>query len=207
MKKNKTTSLSKNKLFQATIIVSIILLSFTIYLSQTNNQTAKATTSTNITGTIVITDHPLNTNDYKAQIYLPSTNCAGEINYCYSDGTTANSLCKTTPIIHNIGNKYDLILNTPQAITQISLSYECVPQNNGPITGTIIISDQLLNTKDYQAITYLPNCSILSCVFIIIPCNLFLIFKYCCYRATVKLLFAWPCWLPCETENYANRVA
>ena len=161
MQKNKTTSLSKNKLFQATIIVSIILLSFTIYLSQVNNQTAKAATSMNMTGTIVITDHPLNTMDYKAQIYLPSTNCAGEINYCYSDGTTANSLCKTTPIIHNIGNKYDLILNTPQAITQISLSYECVPQNNGPITGTIIISDQLLNTKDYQAITYLPknNCN------------------------------------------------
>ena len=80
----KKQSLFQNKLFQATLIVSMILVSSAIFISQSDNIFGKAAAGVNITGTIVL--HDSSVGVFNDGFSLPGTTCDVLITAC-SDET------------------------------------------------------------------------------------------------------------------------
>ncbi|NOR85721.1 hypothetical protein GQ473_06400 [archaeon] len=82
----KKQSLFQNKLFQATIIVSIIMLSSGFFMSQTDKMFGKAASST-ITGTMVLMDKPTGSTlkNGNFSIYLPTETCNVSVIRCGSE--------------------------------------------------------------------------------------------------------------------------
>ena len=108
LKDKEPKSLLENKVFQAGIIVSIILLSSAVFVSQTDRIFGKAAAGTPITGTIVLydqgSDNGISTKSYFSKIYLPKASCIADANYCFGDGSIGNSKCVTKQIYNADGD-------------------------------------------------------------------------------------------------------
>jgi len=111
----------KNKIFQAAIIVSIVLISSAIFISQTDRIFGKAAASP-IIGTMVLMDVPSTGGgpmQYSTDIYLPGTSCVGNATFCYSG---AQNDCKKTPLVNEGGGKYSIAAIGPSSSTAVSWS-------------------------------------------------------------------------------------
>ena len=99
----------KNKIFHAAIIVSMVLVSSAIFISQTDRIFGKAAGS-GISGTIILYDQGttsgIRTTSFFSYVYLPSGSCSAYANYCFGDGTTANSKCVSKQISNVSANMF-----------------------------------------------------------------------------------------------------
>ena len=117
LKDKEPKSLLENKVFQAAVIVSIILLSSVVFVSQTDRIFGKAAAGTPITGMIVLYDKDPTTNSYVQSInfdpviYLPSEDCVGVVNYCFGNMDISSSVCMNTELTHLSGRKYIALLS------------------------------------------------------------------------------------------------
>ena len=107
LKDKESKSLLENKVFQAGIIVSIILLSSAIFVSQTDRIFGKAAAGMPITGTIVLFDqgnsNGISTKSYFSKIYLPKASCIAYANYCFGD-TAVDGFCRSKQIFSPEGD-------------------------------------------------------------------------------------------------------
>ena len=114
LKDKESKSLLENKVFQAGIIVSIILLSSAVFVSQTDRIFGKAAAGTPITGTIVLFDQGgdtgIVTKSFFSKIYLPKASCIAHANYCFGSGSVGTSKCITKQI-YNTGDSNMFIID------------------------------------------------------------------------------------------------
>jgi len=79
MSSNKNESFFDNKVFQAALIVSIVLVSSAFFISQTDNMFGKAA-GQNITGTLILHDYELyGDTTWASSFSLPGTSCETKI--------------------------------------------------------------------------------------------------------------------------------
>ena len=103
----KKQSLFQSKLFQATIMVSIILFSSGFFMSQSDKMFGKAASGM-ITGTMVLIDQKTDIiDDVEYQIALPKDTCTGMSNVCFGS-TTLNTKCRSFPIKFIGSNLYSI---------------------------------------------------------------------------------------------------
>ncbi|RLG12948.1 MAG: hypothetical protein DRN71_05565 [Candidatus Nanohalarchaeota archaeon] len=115
LKDKESKSLLENKVFHAAVIVSIILLSSAVFVSQTDRIFGKAATGTPITGTIVLFDQGGGDGikSFFSKIYLPRASCIAYANYCFGDGTLS-SYCRSKRIFSPGGdNQFVVELKGP----------------------------------------------------------------------------------------------
>lgn len=118
-----------SRIVQAAVIVSLILISSAIFLSQADRIAGKAQ-ATKITGTMVLLDQPTNIRDsmdYK--VYLPTTACTGNANVCYGTDTS-NTNCKSMPLSKVSGYLYAVPIGEVLATQSVSCGTNTISFNN-----------------------------------------------------------------------------
>ena len=122
LKDKEPKSLLENKVFQAGIIVSIILLSSAVFVSQTDRIFGKAAAGGPITGTMILIDHPTTIiGDMEYRIFLPKETCTGQANVCYGD-TPTSAACRSIPLVNVNGEEYSIPIGDVLMVQEVSCS-------------------------------------------------------------------------------------
>lgn len=139
----------RGKIFMAGLLISIILVSSAIFLSQADKLFGKAQTAA-ITGVIVLYDKDPSQSSYVQAksfdpiLYLPNENCVGTVNYCFGNKDIASSTCTSAALTHMSGRRYAAQLSE-QVVRELSCSRTCGPScgstpDSASITGTDMLN-------------------------------------------------------------------
>lgn len=127
-----------SRIVQAAVIVSLILISSAIFLSQADKIAGKAQT-TAITGTMVLFDQNVDSTSYTQlkrlyyEFYLPTASCTGIANYCAGLVDSERSECSSIPIVKVSGRKYYIrIGNSPRGTSSVCSCFT----TSGTVTNT-----------------------------------------------------------------------